>query len=168
MDPNSSPDPAPALSSDDQRDAALAQVLAQSRIRERIRRESVRPPGPPVGRWALALVLASVAVWLWAAPPPFLREPATPAIPVERADAGLRLAVALQSERVHAHRLRVRRLPDFLRELDDTLPGMSYRRLDGGTFLLRGSAGGLTLEYRSDESLSEFLGDSLDRLEANS
>ncbi len=82
-----------------------------------------------------------------------------------RIEAGLRMAVALQAERIFAHRDQVRRLPDFLREVGDSLPGILYRRLDGGTFLLLGRAGDVEVEYRSDQPLAEFVAPALRTLE---
>jgi hypothetical protein len=75
------------------------------------------------------------------------------------------MAVALQAERIFAHRDQVRRLPDFLREVGDSLPGILYRRLDGGTFLLLGRAGDVEVEYRSDQPLAEFIAPALRTLE---
>ena len=155
------PDPnSPQLSSERQRDIMLAEVLMDAEAKS-----TARKPGPARGttwtRIIVAAVSVAAAVWVWVFPPPFLTQPAPPPQSAARAEAGLRLGVALQVERVLAHRDQVRRLPDLLREVDDTLPGMIYTRVDASTFVLRGRSGDLVLEYRSGDALSEFLGDAV-------
>ncbi|UCC25678.1 MAG: hypothetical protein JSU98_01020 [Gemmatimonadales bacterium] len=159
-----SPD-APSLSSEQEREAMLAEVARDSEAREVGR----RPTGPrrattPL-RLAVALLSTAVAGWLWLFPPAFLGPPPGGEMSTARIEAGLRMAVALQAERIFAHRDQVRRLPDFLREVGDSLPGILYRRLDGGTFLLLGRAGDVEVEYRSDQPLAEFIAPALRTLE---
>jgi len=115
-------------------------------------------------RLGLAVLLTAVAIWLWLLPPGFLAPSPPPGPTPERTEAALRVAMALQAERIFEHRIQARRLPDFLREVVDTLPGIRYTRLDAGTFSLEGSSGGLTLVYRSDQSLDDFVGDAVRRM----
>lgn len=165
MEEKPTPPESPSLSSQRERDRALAAVLQGAGSAEGWR----LPPGPPrrgvtTVRLALAALLTAVAMWLWILPPAFLSPSPPPALTQERAEAALRVGMALQAERILEHRIRARRLPDFLREVGDTLPGIRYTRLDAGTFSLEGSSGGLTLVYRSDQSLDDFLGDAVRRM----
>lgn len=156
--------PAPPLSSERQREVMLDEVVRAAEVKEAVRRPWKGGRTTTPLRLVLSLVLTGVAIWLWFFPPGILAPPAPPTPSAVQVEAALRFAVALQAERIHAHRVEARRLPDFLREVGDTLPGMRYRRLDGGTFLLVGSAGEVEVSYRSDQSLEEFLGDAVRRL----
>ena len=156
-----SPPDGPAASSTDRREAMLAEVLRDTALRDTTRHSGRAPPTTTPGRLAVAAVLVIVAAWVWLAPPAFLRAAPGPAPDPARVEAGLRLAVALQAERLLAHRVEARRLPDYLREVGATLPGLDYRRIDGGTFLLRARSGPVVVEYRSDESLPDFLAPAL-------
>ena len=153
----------PQLSSERQRDIMLAEVLMDSESKQAARR-----PGPTPGttwtRIVLALLLTTVAGWLWIFPPGFVQAPEAPELTQEALDAGLRLGVALQAERVWAHRDAVRRLPDQLREVEDVLPGITYIRRSGSTFSLIVGSGDTLLEYESTTPLVEFLGTAVQTL----
>lgn len=90
------------------------------------------------GRIAAAFGLAAVAVWMWVAPPAFLAVAEAPPPSYERIEAGLRLAVALQSEKIERFRVENGRLPDHLREVGDAHPGLYYRRVDATTYRIHG------------------------------
>ena len=154
----------PRLSSQRQRELALAEVLQLAEAREVVVRSPTPPRGTTPGRAAVAAVLVAVAIWVWVAPPPFLRPTPAPSVDEVRQEAGLRFGAALQAQRIRAHRAETRRLPDQLREVEDTLPGMVYRRRDAASFVLRARSGSVAVEYVSDTPLREFLGESLLRL----
>lgn len=164
MDESPAERPPPPLSTESQREVMLAAVMMDTEAKEAARR-----PGPQRGttwpRVAVAAVLTILAAWAWLFPPGFLRPPPPPAHSTERVEAGLRFAVALQAERIFAFRTRAQRFPDYLREVGDTLPGLTYRRVDGGSFLLRGQVGNVVVQYRSTDQLGEFLGDAIRTLE---
>ena len=141
----------------------LAAVVADSDAKDVAR--AVRPGrGTTIPRLVIAAVLTAVATWLWVFPPAFLDPPSAPAMDAARLEAGLRFGVALQTERVRAHRAEVRRLPDLLREVEDTLPGILYNRVNASTFIIRARAGETLVEYDSSTPLDGFLGDALQRL----
>lgn len=164
MEQNPTERPAPSLSTEHQREIMLAEVMMDT-----VAKDAARRPTPQRGttwtRIATAGVLTLLAGWVWMFPPAFLQPPPPPAPSPERIEAGLRLAVALQAERIYAYRAEARRLPDYLREVGDTLPGLTYRRVDGGSFLLRARAGDVDVQYRSTEPLEVFLGDAIRTLE---
>lgn len=149
---------APETSSAEVRERVLADVVRDTEVRE-MERAPRSPEGVPVRRVVLTGIATLIALWLWILPPAPLRTPPVPRVPEARLEAGVRFAIALQAERIGARRLEARRLPDLLREAGDTLPGLVYERVDGGTFLLRGTVDGQVLEYRSDTPLRDFLGD---------
>ena len=153
----------PQLSSERQRDLMLAEVLMDSESKT-----AARQPTPTRGttwtRIVVAAVLTSVAAWLWIFPPSFLRSPEAPALSETALDAGLRLGMALQAERIWAHRDQVRRLPDQLREVGAVLPGLTYDRRSASVFVLRARRGDSLVEYESTTPLAEFLGTAVEDL----
>lgn len=123
-----------------------------------------KAPGIPLRKAIVTGLVAILGLGAWLVPIPFLDAPAPPPPVPEMQDAGLRFAVALQRDRILSHRIDARRLPDFLREVGDTLPGLTYERLSGGRFVLAGTAGEVEVMYTFPDSLPDFLGDALTRL----
>jgi hypothetical protein len=164
MEENPLDKPPPPLSTERQREVMLAEVMMDTEAKEAARR-----PGPQRGttwtRIAVASVLTLLAGWAWLLPPSFLQPPPPPAQSSMRIEAGLRFAVALQAERIFEFRTEAQRFPDYLREVGDTLPGLTYRRVDGGSFLLRGQVGDVMVQYRSSDELGDFLGNAIRTLE---
>lgn len=157
---NEEPEPDDAeLSSADDRARMLAEVVADAEAREIFQRVATRKPGVTVRKTlaTLVLVVAAVVVWVWQ--PPFLASPAPPTRTPEQVEAALRFAVTLQAERLLERRAANRRLPDLLREAGDTLPGLTYERPDGGSFILEGRSDDVTVRYSSRSDLADFLGD---------
>jgi len=113
-------------------------------------------------RIATALVLTAVATWFWVFPPAFLSPPEPPSPSFERVEAGLRLAVALHADRVEQFRSENGRLPDALREVGDTFPGMRYTRVDVNTFRLHAREDVTTIRYEAGlDSMSVVLRNAL-------
>lgn len=129
--------------------AARARALEEA---ERQKRK--RPRGP---YWLVA-VLAVLAAWLWLFPPGILRLEAPPEQPVAEEEASLRFTMYLQAQRIKAFRDEQGRLPETLDEAGPPLPGMEYTRLNTDLYQLTGATDRLTLTYRSDLPLEDFLG----------
>lgn len=149
----------PEVSSADQRARILTEVVADAEAREVFQRVAVREPGVTVRKLVVTAMLAVTAAGLWVWQPPFLAPPDPPARPPEQVEAALRFAVTLQAERLLQRRTENRRLPDLLREARDTLPGLTYQRPDGGSFILEGRSGDVRVRYNSRSDLERFLGD---------
>ena len=132
------------------------------------RRDTVQastPAGPPRTRpiaWiVLGLVLAGLIAavvlrppWLGLGVP--LREP--PAV----REASLRLAVALEAQRVMRYQREQGRLPATLDEAGPVLAGVSYQPSREGIYEMSATDGEIAVLYRSTTSLREFVGNSSD------
>lgn len=149
----------PEVSSADERARILTEVVADAEARQVFQRVATREPGVTVRKVVVTAILLVTAAGLWVWQPPFLAPPDPPARTPEQVEAALRFAVTLQAERLLQRRTENRRLPDLLREAGDTLPGLTYQRPDGGSFILEGRSGDVTVRYNSRSNLERFLGD---------
>lgn len=159
-DPESLP-----LSSDAERDRALAEVVRHTHERSEARRSATaqmrrqhdqRGVGPRHGVFALVLV-ATLYVWL-AAPGWASFDRPEPPSRLHR-EASLRIALYLQAQRIEEFRMRNGELPDSLAQTGPPLPGVRYEKTDLGTYHLEGQNDTLALFYSSSArtSLREFL-----------
>lgn len=114
--------------------------------------------------WPVA-VLAVITAWLWLFPPAFLRLEPPPPQPVEQEEAALRFTVYVQAQRIRAFHQETGRLPETLDEAGEPLPGMQYTRLHEDLYQLTGATDRVTLTYRSDLPLDEFIGDGAEVLD---
>ncbi|MDT8369160.1 MAG: hypothetical protein RQ745_08120, partial [Longimicrobiales bacterium] len=79
-----------------------------------------------------------------------------------RVEAGLRVAVALQADRIERFRLAHGRLPDQLRETGEPLPGILYTRLDATTYRVWAREGETRILHESgSDSMSVRIRDAL-------
>lgn len=154
------PDDAPRVSSQRERELMLQEVMRTTEEKDFLRVPST-PPGIPVRRLVAAILIGALGVGCWFIPLPFLDAPPAPELSAESQEAALRFAVALQRDRVLDHRVDARRLPEFIREVGDTLPGLSYERLSGGRFQLDGATAEAAVSYTFPDSLTVFLDDAL-------
>lgn len=161
MDAHRRPPPRDALSNERARELVLAEVMQDQALRE-VEREVWTPrPGTTRPRIAAAVVLALVAAWFWILPPAMVRPPQAPAPSPERAEAGLRVAVALQADRIEQFRRETGRLPDRVDEAGESLPGVSYTRVDAQTFQLRAAADQTVVVYESGDSMTVLMRNAL-------
>jgi hypothetical protein len=154
------PDDAPRVSSQRERDLMLEEVMRNAEEKEILRVVSKRP-GIPVRQLVVAVLLGILGVGSWFIPLPFLDAPPPPRFAPESQEAALRFAVTLQRDRVLDHRVEAHRLPEFIREVGDTLPGVSYERLSGGRFRIDGVTEEASVSYTFPDSLTVFLQDAL-------
>ena len=146
-------------STEDERAAMIASVL-----RDQERRESIRAVTPAMESGAtlpqlVALALSSVlAVYVWFGSPGWLGPEPVPLPPVEVEESTLRLEMFIQAQAIEDYRQRNGRTPAFLAEVGPSRPGISYRRVDGRSYLLQGTGDRVQLTYSSRDSLAPFLG----------
>ena len=145
---------------------ALLEVLehektqaARSRALEEAERQRQKQRRAPY--WPVAVLLV-IAAWLWLFPPAFLRLDPPPPQPIAQEEAALRFTMYVQAQRIRAFREEAGRLPETLEEAGPPLPGMSYIVLQSDLYQLTGSTERLTLTYRSDLPLDDFLGSGAD------
>lgn len=114
------------------------------------------------GPYWLVVVLLVITAWLWIFPPAFLRMDPPPPQPIEQEEAALRFTMYLQAQRIKAFRQETGRLPDSLEAAGPPLPGMRYTVLHTDLYQLTGATDRVTLTYRSDLPLQEFVGSGAD------
>lgn len=136
--------------------AARSKALEEA---DRQKRKRQRTPYWPVA------VLLVITAWLWIFPPAFLRMEPPPPQPIEQEEAALRFTMYVQAQRIKAFRQANDRLPETLEEAGEPLPDMRYTRLQPDLYQLTGSTDRVTLTYRSDLPLDEFVGSGADVLD---
>ena len=137
---------------------ALSDVLKDQMRRDELRsaatpkatRVRVHPSVPPV--------LALVSIWLWVFPPTALI-PEVPTIPPATQEAGLRMEMFIQFNKVLRYRSKHGSLPNGLDDLGDRPEGVQYTQLSGDVFQLSGRTGDVTVDYTSTEPVEDLLAD---------
>lgn len=136
---------------------------ARDRAREEAERQ--RRKKGQAGPYGLIAILLVVAAWLWLVPPAILRLDPPPPQPLEQEEAALRFTMYLQAQRIAAFREERGRLPESLVEAGPPLPNMDYTVLNTGLYQLTGATDRVTLTYRSDLPLDDFVADGFDVVE---
>ncbi|MBW3553085.1 MAG: hypothetical protein KY466_06235 [Gemmatimonadetes bacterium] len=136
---------------------ALLEVLEQQA--ERASQDDL-PRRPAVLRFEaiLLVALALITVWVWVLPPAWLIPRAVPPVPIAEEEAGLRIGIYLQAQRIRAYELAHGVLPETLEEAGPAIPGMRYRVVSHGVYELTGTTERVRLSYRSTEPLREWVG----------
>ncbi len=161
MDGHRRPAPKDALSDERVRELVLAEVLRDTEMRQVEREVWTPPPGTTAPRIVLAALTTVVAAWLWIFPPAFLQPPGVVQPSLERVEAGLQVAVALQVDRIEQFRRETGRLPDRLDEAGEPLPGMTYTRVNAQVFRLRGRKAESVILYESGDSMTVLMRNAL-------
>jgi hypothetical protein len=94
--------------------------------------------------------------------PGWLVAPEVPEETPQLHEASLRLAMYRAAQQIESFRRANGRLPASLPEAGADTTGVSYEAAGGYQYVLHGHSGDLELEYHSDQSLKDFLGDSYD------
>ncbi|HEU4829800.1 MAG TPA: hypothetical protein VFT04_11460 [Gemmatimonadales bacterium] len=134
---------------------------------------AARPDGPPKRRAhpvvvLSLLVLAVVGGYIGIARPSWIFERGAPAEPVSMQEASLRLAMAMQFQRIERFRAQSGRLPTTVEEAGPAMPGVRYQARHPDGFTLTGTNGTVTLTLQSTESLSAFVGNSYELIQGRS
>ena len=145
--------------------------LVSEVLEDAARREEVRGRKAPVGRSrqrvaAVSLPLAgALSFYLWFGNPAWVTPTMPDPVTAERAEAGLRVGMYFEAQKIETFREQTGRLPDTLDELGGTAPAeMTYQRIDARTYRLIGQSRGVTLTFNSDQAIQQFVGDAMDRL----
>lgn len=146
---------------------ALIEAFDQVLKADAEKRDQDAAPPKRVRKWPLhpiavlsLLLLAGVGAYLTVTRPVWLFERGLPAESSEIQDASLRLAMALQFQRIERFRSEHGRLPRSLAEAGEPLAGVTYRQTGGGQFVLSGVNGSVSLVLRSTESVRAFVANS--------
>ncbi len=145
--------------------------LVSEVLQDAKRREEARTRKAPIGRnrqrvAAVSLPLAGAfSFYLWFGNPAWVTPTMPDPITTEKAEAGLRVAMFFEAQKIESFRSQSGRLPDTLSELGGTAPPeMTYQRLDARTYSLVGQSRGVTLTFNSDQAIQQFVGDAMNRL----
>lgn len=163
--PEKKPDSARAPASGNETADLVAQVLEEQKRREAAQRQKSEPPRARGRVAAISLpLLATFSFYLWFATPAWVTPTQPDPVSLEEADAGLRVAMYFQAQRVESFRQENGRLPDTLAETGGAPAEMTYERVDARTYRLTGTSRGVELTYDSTQPLGEFAGDAMARL----
>ena len=150
---------------------AEAADLVSDVLQDAARRAEARTRKPePVGRnrqrvAAVSLPLAGAfSFYLWFGGPAWVTPTMPDPISAEAAEAGLRVAMFFEARKIEDFRLESGRLPDSMEEMGSAPEEMTYSVVDARTYQLVGESRGVTLTFNSDQSITQFVGDALDRL----
>lgn len=137
---------------------ALAEVLADQKRREHVRKTAGKPRKRRRLHPATPLALLPLTVWLWVAPPAFLGPRPLPELSPERREAGTRVTMTLLARRINAwSEEHSGRLPADLAEAGEEQGEIRYLRLTPTTYRLRAEVGPSTIDYLSSERLDSFV-----------
>lgn len=143
-------------------------LVADAEKREK--EQSARPTAPPRRRMhpiavLSLLVLVVVGAYVGIARPAWIFERGAPAEPASMQEASLRLAMAMQFQRIERFRTQSGRLPTTIDEAGPVMPGVRYQARHPDGFTLTGTNGAVTLTLQSTESLSAFVGNSYELIQ---
>lgn len=119
----------------------------------------------PLTLIAIAALIA-LAAWLAVARPGFVFARGTPDEPRAVRDASLRLAMAMQFQRVLRYRDSTGGLPDRLTDVGPVVSGVRYEPIPPDQFTLVGENGDIVLTLRSSDQLRDFVGSAYQVLES--
>ena len=145
----------------------VSEVLKDAKQREEVRARKAAPVGRNRQRAAaISLPLAGAfSFYLWFGQPAWVTPNLPDPVSTEAAEAGLRVAMFFEAQKIESFRSQTGRLPDALGELGGTAPPeMTYERVDARTYRLVGQSRGVTLTFNSDEAIQQFVGNAMDRL----
>jgi hypothetical protein len=143
-------------------------LLADAEKREKD--QAARPAGPPRRRMhpvvvLSLLVLVGAAAYVGLARPSWIFERGAPAEPASMQEASLRLAMAMQFQRIERFRQQSGRLPTTMEEAGAVAPGIRYQARHPDGFALTGTNGAVTLTLQSTQSVSAFVGNSYELIQ---
>lgn len=163
--PENQPDSSSARSQGNETADLVAQVLEDQKRREAAQQQKLPPSRARNRVAAISLpLLATFSFYLWFATPAWVTPTQPDPVSVAEAEAGLRVALYFQAQRIESFRQQNGRLPDALAETGSAPPEMEYERIDARTYRLSGTSRGAVLTYDSSQPLGEFVGDALSRL----
>jgi hypothetical protein len=142
-----------SMSDEKERQRALEEVLRDQARREVLREIAYRDTGASLRRRLVTSALVVAALLVWLVPVPGFRASIPFPLAREEEEAALRLATWVQAQQVEAFRRRRGRLPDVLREAGEPLPGMTYERIDAGTYRLSGATERTTVIWSPTDTL---------------
>jgi hypothetical protein len=162
-DPRADPRKAPGAEAAD----LVAEVLKDAKERDDAAR---RREVTTVGRTRQKVVAVSLPLagafsfYLWFGNPAWVTPTMPDPVTADAAEAGLRVAMFFEAQKIENFRRETGRLPDSLQEMGSSPSEMTYQRIDAQTYQLVGQSRGVTLTFNSGQAIQEFVGDAMNRL----
>ena len=126
--------------------------------REFKKKSSIAGGNRGAGRYAIVAIALVVTLYSWVGRPQFIWGAPAPAPSPELQSADLRMTMYFFAIKVERYRKQHGTYPSSLREIGDSVPGLTYSLVDGTTYELRGTAANREVVLRSDMSGAAFLG----------
>ena len=139
---------------------ALTDILNDQARRNELRSAAGPKSGRPRLHPSVPPVLALVSIWLWLFPPAAL-VPEVPSIPPANQEAGLRIEMSIKVNNILRFAADNGRLPNDLGELGDNPAALQYVPLGGNAFQLSGQTGDISVDFNSNDPVSDLLGDAI-------
>lgn len=131
-------------------------------------RKNAEVPAPPRSRLLPSYVAAGLAcamcAWVWIAPPAWLVPRPTPTPSREYRQASMRVALALNAQRIEAYRASHGRLPQGKQEVGIATDEIAYDRTDSLAFELSAQVDGQPVSYKSSQPRDRYLADAMTAL----
>jgi hypothetical protein len=151
---------------DAERELERARALAEVMKREAEKAQSEKGGGGADGGFIgkyVSLGIATLAFfYIFFASPPWLDPQPIEPPSAEAEGAALRFTMYIQAQKIEMYRQENGRLPETLEEAGPTKPGISYVRRGTEGYELIGESDQAIIQYSSNQSLQEFLGDAED------
>lgn len=153
--------PPPDESRGDDYYRVLSEVMEDHAQRqERQRQASRRPESSRSQNMGIAaMIVGALSIYVWTAPPGFLQPEPYPEPSALEVNAGLRMDVYLQAQKIERFRRENDRLPATLEEAGEPEDGVIYERTGDASYRLVTTGGPEPVVYTAGEPLGEFLGD---------
>jgi hypothetical protein len=173
MTPGEAEQPRPKKPAPDLRRSTGAETadLVSEVLKDAAHREEVRSRKAPLARNRQKVAVVSLPLagafsfYLWFGQPAWVTPTMPDPVSNEAAEAGLRVGMYFQAQKIENFRQQSGRLPEALDELGGSPPPeMTYQRIDARTYRLVGESRGVTLTFNSEEAIQQFVGDAMSRL----
>ena len=131
-------------------------------------RKNAEPPAPPKSRtiwtYTAAGIVFALCAWAWIAPPAWLVPQPVAAPSREYREASVRVALALNAQRIEAYRTSHGRLPRTKQEVGIASDQIAYDRTDSLNFELSSNVDGATVSYKSSQPRDRYLAEAMTAL----
>ena len=127
---------------------ALKDILEDQARRSELRGTMGPRSGRPRLHPSVPPVLALVSIWLWVFRPAALT-PEAPTISPANQEAGLRVEMYMQFNKIQQYVAQNGRLPNDLGEVGSSPVALQYVPLGGNSFRLSGQSGNVTVDFNS-------------------
>ena len=131
-------------------------------------RKNAEAPAPPRSRTIWTYIAAGIVValcaWAWIAPPTWLVPQPVAAPSREYREASMRVALALNAQRIDAYQTSHGRLPRSKQDVGIAIDQITYDRTDSLNFELSSNVDGTMVTYKSSQPRDRYLAEAMTAL----